>query len=97
MRWTADLAGAVHTLEDKGARLAFVSLRETKGAKNRWRVKTCVSFLYFGAVRQRRLERSRKQWVVTTRRFADRGVAEAYVAGKRTEVERFITGRESGR
>ncbi|MCI0342526.1 MAG: hypothetical protein L0216_15525 [Planctomycetales bacterium] len=90
----ADARGDVHRLEDRGAVLALVSLRETKAPKNRWRVKSCVSFLYFGAARQRSLERSRKQWVVKTRRFPDRAAAEAHAGRKREEILRFVRARE---
>ncbi len=94
MEWSADAHGELHRLEDRGAVLAMVSLKETKAPRNRFRVRSCVSFLYFGDARQRRLERSHKSWVVKTRRFADRASAEAHAGRKREEILRFVRARE---
>jgi len=97
MRWTDDARGALFTLEDAGARLAFVSIREREAPVRRFRVKSGVSFIYYGAARQARLERSRKQWVMQTRQFRDRAAAERYAAVKRAEIERFVRAREAGK
>jgi len=95
MQWTSDVRDDCFTLEDGGARLAFVSIKETEAPAKRFRVKTAISFLYYGAARQARLERRRKQWVVSTRRFRDRDAAARYAAVKRGEVERYVRAREA--
>lgn len=95
MEWKSDAKDAHFSLEDGGAQLAFVSIKETGAPAKPFRVKTAISFMYFGAARQARLERQRKQWVVTTRKFADRAAADRYAAVKRTEVERYVRAREA--
>ena len=95
MRWQSDARADLFTLEDDGAQLAFVSIKETTAPTNRFRVKTAISFIYYGAARQARLERRRKQWVVTTRKFAAREAADRYAESKRHEVERFVRAREA--
>lgn len=96
MQWTDDARGSLFTLEDGGARLAFVSIRERAAPVRRFRVKSAISFMYFGAARQSRLERARKQWVVQTRGFRDRPAAERYAAVKRAQIEAFVRRREAG-
>lgn len=97
MRWVDDARGSLFTLEDGGARLAFVSIREREAPARRYRVKSAVSFMYFGTVRQARLERAKKQWVMQSKSFRDRAAAERYAAVKRAEIERFVKRREAGK
>jgi hypothetical protein len=94
MDWTFDPARNGYVLEDAGTHLARIFLKETSAPRNRFRVRTLVSFLYFSPPRQKRLERSRKEWVATVRKFPTRDQALRYVDAKKGEIVGFIRARE---
>ena len=95
LEWKSDTLKRAFSLEEGGAKLAFVEIKETKAPSNKFRVKSGVSFMYYGERRQNRLERSKKQWVVTTRKFADRETADRYAQTKQRELEAFVRKREA--
>ena len=95
LEWKSDTLKRAFSLEEGGAKLAFVEIKETKAPTNKFRVKSGVSFMYYGERRQNRLERSKKQWVVTTRKFADRETADRYAQTKQRELEAFVRKREA--
>ena len=95
MQWKSDTLQRAFSLEDGGAKLAFVEIKETQAPTNKFRVKSGVSFIYYGERAQNRLERHKKQWVVTTRKFADPAAASRYAKTKQTELEAFVRKREA--
>lgn len=95
MKWSFDNVGGFHLLEDAGTPLAKIFLARSAKGKERFRVKTLVSFLYYSPARQKRLERAKKEWTVTVRRFDTREEADRYTAVKKDEVLRFIRDREA--
>jgi len=95
MDWTFDHARNGYVLQDAGTPLARIYLKETGAPRNRFRVRTLVSFLYFSSPRQKRLERARKEWVATVRKFSTRDQALLYIDAKKTETVRFIRNREA--
>ncbi|MHC5035957.1 MAG: hypothetical protein ACYTHM_01460 [Planctomycetota bacterium] len=95
MKWNFDAVRSVHVLEDAGTQLARISLRQSSKGKELFRVKTLVSFLYFSPTRQKQLERSKKEWQVTVRKFPSREEAERHIQIKKEEVARFIRAREA--
>jgi hypothetical protein len=95
MKWSFDNVRSVHVLEDAGTPLARIHVKKSEKGKGRFRVKTLVSFLYFSATRQKQLERAKKEWQVTVRRFESREDADRYIRTKKAEVERFIESREA--
>lgn len=95
MKWNVDLSRNTHILEDSGSHLAKVFLKETGAPRNRFRVKTLISFLYFSATRQKQLERAGRDWEVTVKKFDSLERAEKYIEVKKREVSRFIAQRES--
>ena len=94
MKWSFDNVRGIHVLDDAGVPLAKIYIRKSEKGKGFFRVKTLVSFLYFSPTRQKQLERAKKEWEVTVRRFPDREGADRYVKMKREEVKRFIEARE---
>jgi hypothetical protein len=94
MKWTFDNVRSLHVLEDAGTPLAKIHLTKSEKGKGRFRVKTLVSFLYFSTTRQKQLERAKKEWQVTLRRFTSREEADRYIQTKKEEVKRFIEARE---
>ena len=95
MKWSFDNVRGFHYLEDAGAPLAKIYVSRSSKGKERIRVKTLVSFLYFSPARQKRLERTKKEWEVTVRKFDTREDADKYIECKRDEVLRFIRAREN--
>lgn len=95
LQWKSDALKRAFSLEEGGAKLAFVEINETKAPANKFRVKSGVSFMYYGERRQNRLERRKNQWVVSTRKFADRDAADRYAGTKRRELEAFVRKREA--
>jgi hypothetical protein len=92
--WIFDPGHDGYVLEDAGTHLARIYLKETAAPKNRFRVRTLVSFLYFSPPRQKRLESSRKEWASTLRKFPTRDLALRYIDAKKGELVRFIRSRE---
>ncbi len=95
VEWKSDALKRAFSLEEGGAKLAFVEIKETTAPSRKYRVKSGVSFMYYGERRQNRLERAKKQWVVTTRRFTDSAAAQRYAATKQTELEAFVRKRDA--
>ena len=95
LEWKSDALKRAFSLEEGGAKLAFVEIQETKAPANKFRVKSGVSFMYYGERRQNRLERHKKQWVVTTRKFADADAASRYAQTKQRELEAFVRKRDA--
>ncbi len=95
MQWTSDTRGFSHSLDDNGTELARMHLADRPDRKNRFRVRVLVSFLYFGKRAQKRLERSRKEWKATTRKFPTEPEARKYIETKKAEIMRFVVQREN--
>ena len=95
MKWTFDNIRSIHQLEDGETPLAKIFIKKSEKGKGLFRVKTLVSFLYFSATRQKQLERTKKEWQVTVRRFPTREDADRYIGTKKEEVARFIRSREA--
>jgi hypothetical protein len=94
MQWTNDHKNRLFRLEENGTDLARIHLAEKGKGPNPFRVKVLVSFIYFGRITQRRLEKANKEWKVTARKFADRDRALGYIRVKKKEIEEFIRQRE---
>lgn len=94
MHWTSDDRDRTFRLVDDDIDLARIHLSEKPGTARPFRVKVLVSFLYFGRITQRRLEKARKEWKVRRRDFPTEERALRYVERQKQDVLAFIRRRE---
>ena len=92
MKWKYDPNVQEHHLIDGNAIFAKIQSNFTK--QGRYVVTTLISGLYYGAKRQEKMEKQKKEWVAHRRQCKDKAEMQRYIERKQEVVLRFLKARD---
>jgi len=92
MRWKYSISVQEHQLVYQESVLARIQMLPKK--RGGYKVTTLISGIYFGAKKQKYLEKRNREWVAYRKKFHKKENAERYISRKKAEVLRFIKARE---
>ena len=92
MNWKYDSVVQEHQLVDGKNVLARVQSSPRK--RGGFTVTTLIYGIYFGLKKQLLLEKQKKEWVASRKKFKDKETANEYIARRKQGVQKFISARE---
>jgi len=95
MEWKEIPSEQKWVLHDSGDVAASIFAVDKKNIKNRFQVKTIISAIYLGKKRFTRLEKNKRDWLSTRKKFSNQEDRDNYIKTKKQELFKYISIRIS--
>lgn len=93
MEWKEVPSESKWVLEDNGDTAAMIILVDKESITNRYQTKAILSAIYLGKKRFARLDKTKRDWLASRRKFSTRERRDRYVESKKRELVRYIAHR----